>query len=304
MSSETGWQRLISLAFAAWGPTFQEIRWYFGAIQRKSSYLTTWLSRLSLPESRHISLNGLACQHIVCRKTQAAWQPQMLLFLNHCFCRCSGAQEAISSSLGKRRDGWIRENDDGDALNWALGDRRDCRDVLWSESGLPACLVCHCSLHSSNFSIEKQEHMTFISVLFSLPSLSCAWTAIRRPRVRQAEWDSWKEYSSSITQTVGVYFSIGAQNSAVLHLSANGFLFIYLFSRFSDAARHKSCTRSGNCLRLHRQQSTIFNRESEHAERSEVSNTPALYIFFQLQIGRVLSATARWLRLCASRHQF
>lgn len=124
MSSETGWQRLISLAFAAWGPTFQEIRWYFGAIQRKSSYLTTWLSRLSFPESRHISLNGLACQHIVCRKTRAAWQPQMLLFLNHCFCRCSGAQEAISSSLGKRRDGWIRENDDGDALNWALGEGR------------------------------------------------------------------------------------------------------------------------------------------------------------------------------------
>lgn len=154
--------------------------------------------------------------------------------------------------------------------------RGECWDVLWSESGLPACLVCHCSLHSSNFSIENKEHMTFISVLFSLPSLSCAWTAIRRPHVRQAEWDSWKEYSSSITQTVGVYFSTGAQNSAVLHLSANGFLFIYLFSRFSDAAWHKLCTRSGNCLRLHRQQSTTFNRESEHAERSEVSNTPAL----------------------------
>lgn len=48
----------------------------------------------------------------------------MLFFLNHCFCRCSGAQEAISSSLGKRRDGRIRENDDGDALNWALGEGR------------------------------------------------------------------------------------------------------------------------------------------------------------------------------------
>lgn len=44
-------------------------------------------------------------------------------FVNHCFARCGGAQEAISFSLSRRRDCWIREND-GDALNWALGEGR------------------------------------------------------------------------------------------------------------------------------------------------------------------------------------
>lgn len=39
--------------------------------------------------------------------------------------------------------------------------RGECGDVLWSENGLPACLLCHFNLHSWNFSIEKTRANDF-----------------------------------------------------------------------------------------------------------------------------------------------
>lgn len=73
-------------------------------------YISTQVTRM--PTHCFFHLPGQHSRHVKCCLSE--WL----------FCsvrRRAGAQEAISSSLSQRRDGW----NDGDALNWAAGERRE-----------------------------------------------------------------------------------------------------------------------------------------------------------------------------------